>query len=337
LDADSTVGGVWSASRVYPGLIADSPVGLFEFADMTMVDDEHPRHGTITGQEVHEYLQKYAEKIGLLDRITFNTRVSSARRKEGGWQVTTEQGEVLDCEKLIVASGLSSKPSWPDIPNDGFKGPVIHSVSLGTDHPRLTGQDIESVAVLGGCKSSIEAANICLNAGKMVYWVIRDKGSGAGTIIILNHQSKIKLGVIALSRLFSTLFPSIFNIRGFSYQLLHSGKWKWGAAFLKKFWTAASKAAHAAPGYEKSSNGLKIRPEIEKEGLVLYLYRFNAKMLIFPASCGPLQARLFSQATPNSCQFSTPRNNCWSVALPQLLFHRMVCISRTVVSSLCQL
>ena len=29
LDADSSIGGVWGSSSIYPGLVADSPAGLF--------------------------------------------------------------------------------------------------------------------------------------------------------------------------------------------------------------------------------------------------------------------------------------------------------------------
>ena len=36
LDANSNVGGVWGTSQIYPGLVADSPAGLFEFSDLSM-------------------------------------------------------------------------------------------------------------------------------------------------------------------------------------------------------------------------------------------------------------------------------------------------------------
>ena len=231
-----------------------------------MVDESNPAYSTISGDGVHQYLFKYAAQAGLLERIQFNTRVAKVvrDRERRRWNLTTGKGEVLECEKLIVATGLHSEPRWPDIPIKGFGGLVIHSVSLGTDHPLLTAPDVDSVAVLGGCKSAIEAANICLNAGKKVYWIIREDGSGAGTIIILKKDSKINVGAINNSRLFSTLNPSIYNSEGFWYKFLHSGKWKLGTKINKNFWAAASKSVYSAPGYNQSSNGQKIRPEIEE-------------------------------------------------------------------------
>src|SRR2546421_7158053 len=116
LDDDSTVGGVWSADRLYPGLIANSPNGLYEFSDMTMVTESQPALKPIPGKQVQAYLQHYAEKNDLLSRTRFSTKVVRAERTGGGgWTVRTSRGDVLECDKLIVATGLYSKPYCPDI------------------------------------------------------------------------------------------------------------------------------------------------------------------------------------------------------------------------------
>lgn len=36
LDSNASVGGAWSSDRVYPGLLAQSPVGIFEYSDLTL-------------------------------------------------------------------------------------------------------------------------------------------------------------------------------------------------------------------------------------------------------------------------------------------------------------
>lgn len=64
-----------------PGLIADSPVGLYEFSDLTIIDEKHLAYGTMTGRDVHNYLQKYAEKYDLIKKIKFESEVETARRK----------------------------------------------------------------------------------------------------------------------------------------------------------------------------------------------------------------------------------------------------------------
>src|SRR2546430_10296134 len=57
---------------------------------------------------------------------------------------------------------------------------VIHTKSLGQEHCRLTGEKVDDVVIVGGCKSAIEAANIFLAAGKRVNWVIRSEERRVG-------------------------------------------------------------------------------------------------------------------------------------------------------------
>lgn len=87
LDARSGAGGVWSADRLYPGLYAHSPTGLFEYGDASMVDEAagRPRYNPLSGERIGVYLGEYAEKGGLLGRCRFGERVVgvSRRRKEG--------------------------------------------------------------------------------------------------------------------------------------------------------------------------------------------------------------------------------------------------------------
>lgn len=37
LDDSTNPGGVWSSQRLYPGLVANSPNGLYEYSDLSMV------------------------------------------------------------------------------------------------------------------------------------------------------------------------------------------------------------------------------------------------------------------------------------------------------------
>lgn len=81
IDAEPTLGGVWSQDRIYPGLISDSPVGLFEYSDLplssvTRLED----WSDLPAQKVHDYLYKYAEQFGLLERFKLDTKVSNIIR-----------------------------------------------------------------------------------------------------------------------------------------------------------------------------------------------------------------------------------------------------------------
>ena len=264
LDDDSTVGGVWSTARLYPGLIANSPNGLYEFSDLTMVTKSQPALKPVPGKQVQAYLHQYAEKNNLLSRIKFGSKVVKAERREiGGWTIRTSRGDVLECEKLIVATGLYSKPHWPDIPRDeDFRGSVIHTKSLGQEYRRLTGEKVDDVVIVGGCKSAIEAANIFLAAGKRVHWLIRESQQGV-PLIVVDPDMRPNLVAVNNTCLFNVWSPSIFATSGFWYRFLHTGKWYLGNLLYFCFWNLLSLVVMSSAGYGRSENGRKIRPKVK--------------------------------------------------------------------------
>ena len=113
IDEDSTVGGTWSAARIYPGLCVDSPSGAFEFSDMTMSEELGIKPWTdLTGDQVHEYLERYVRKYDILERCRLQTKVINAKRTTSGWDVTVKPAgspfsdvEILHCDKLIITTG----------------------------------------------------------------------------------------------------------------------------------------------------------------------------------------------------------------------------------------
>jgi dimethylaniline monooxygenase (N-oxide forming) len=264
LDDDSTVGGVWSTARLYPGLIANSPNGLYEFSDLTMVTESQPALKPVPGEQVQAYLHQYAEKNNLLSRIKFGSKVVKAERREvGGWTIRTSRGDIFECEKLIVATGLYSKPHWPDVPRDeDFRGSVIHTKSLGQEHQRLTSEKVEDVVIVGGCKSAVEAANIFLAAGKRVHWVIRESQQGV-PFIVVDPDMRPNLVAVNNTRLFNVWSPSIFATSGFWYRFLHTGKWYLGNLLYSGFWNLLSSVVMFSAGYGRSENGGKLRPKVK--------------------------------------------------------------------------
>lgn len=259
LDDDESVGGVWSNARLYPGLLANSPNGLYEFSDLSMVDDDHPAYAVVPGSQVQQYLHRYAVKHGLLQRIKFGSKVIDAHRIAGGWEVHTSKGEVLWCDKLLVSTGLYSRPKWPVVPQDGFDGFVMHSKSLGSQHHRLTSPEVNEVAIVGGCKSAVEAATICLQAGKQVHWIVRDSVQGV-PIIMADASGKFNIVALNNSRLFSIWSPTVFSADGFWYRFLHSGAWLIGTWLFNLFWRFMSVVILAGAKYDTSLNGRKLKP-----------------------------------------------------------------------------
>ena len=221
----------------------------------------------VPGRQVYDYLHTYAEKYDLLRRIRFGVHVVKARRRQGieGWVlecITPTGEERLECDKLIVCTGLSSKPNVPTLPGpeDAFGGITMHSKSLGSRHHELAAPSVHDVVVVGGCKSAVEAIGICLSAGKRVHWVVRPSQQGV-PLIVIDPDQKPNLGAVNSTRLFGVWSPSIFVTKGFWYQFLHSGTWWLGSLLDAGFWALLSWVVSLTAGYEKSANGGLIKPK----------------------------------------------------------------------------
>jgi dimethylaniline monooxygenase (N-oxide forming) len=276
VDSEATVGGVWSKARCYPGIIADGPVGLFDFSDLPMSDviglkdwDELP------GIKVHEYLHEYSRKFHLLERCKFSCRVTNVRRAtpEGGWtldtQTTSDDGkqvsESLTCDKLIVATGLFSNPKYPDLVTSEFKGPVMHTKDIGQQYDALLATNVESVAIYGGGKSAIDALNLCIEAGKKVHWIISDKGSGPN--VLFNTRLKWGFHVGQFVGRWKDIFSaSIFSVDTFFGRFFYSGKNRLGTWFINKFWSFAAEKMKTGGLYTDmtDTNREKLLPEDDR-------------------------------------------------------------------------
>jgi cation diffusion facilitator CzcD-associated flavoprotein CzcO len=156
----------------------------------------------VPGQPMHQYLEDYARKHGLLDRISLNTRVSTIERLEHGdgvvWQLYCQsrryrngtatqysRDKTVKTRKLILATGVTNEPNQPRISGEiEFSAPIVHSARLGHEATRLL-QDssIRRVAVLGGGKSAYDAVYLFASAGKEVEWIIRQSGRGTNWVL----------------------------------------------------------------------------------------------------------------------------------------------------------
>ena len=267
LDASDSPGGVWSKSRLYPGLLANSPSGLYEFSDFSMKGEHHTSYDAITGEDVQEYLHRYAKFHRLYDNIKSGIQVVRITRRGAtgtpnvGWDVHISTGEILSCDKLIIATGLHSKPKTPVIPQDKYTGVAcIHSRDMGRRHADLSSDPaVKSVVIVGGCKSAIEACTLFITAGKKVNWVIRPNEQGV-PMAIIKDDAPINLIAFNNMRIFSILGPSIFDTTSFWYRHLHRASKGLGVWVRDKFWKAMTKVVKAGPKYQSSENGRKIEP-----------------------------------------------------------------------------
>lgn len=242
---------------------------LFNYSDTPMSphngDPEDPR---VTGEMIHNYLQKYAEDHDLLRRIRFNTFVEIAIRLDNGkWQLRMRDTmEIVEMEKLIVATGVTSIPYMPSLVDDQNDGsvPVIHSRDLGASFSLLRDSDeIEEVVVVGAAKSAYDAVYLLLTMGKKVKWLIRDEGAGPLAILPFKVLGTFNVIAVASTRLMSFLSPSILNCQGFLHKVIHKsalGKWCVG-----RFWDCLDYVSGKHAGYDQGDHVQMLKPEIDRQ------------------------------------------------------------------------
>jgi cation diffusion facilitator CzcD-associated flavoprotein CzcO len=147
----ATVGGVWR-ENTYPGAACDVPSSIYSFS--------FALNGTWSqlfgGQtEIHDYLQRVSDDLGLTAHIRFQTEVVAASFDEQAslWTIELASGDEHTFSVVVMATGQLSRPKLPEFPGQGsFTGPSFHSAQW--DHTvDLTGK---RVAVVGSGASAIQ-------------------------------------------------------------------------------------------------------------------------------------------------------------------------------------
>ena len=102
-----------------------------------------------------------------------------ARQTINGWTADKKAPlQTLTCDKLIMATGITSRPFKPAFDLSSFDGFEFHAVELGQRQAELTANSVNHVTVIGGHKSALEVVGTCAQAGKKVEWLMRADGGG---------------------------------------------------------------------------------------------------------------------------------------------------------------
>jgi cation diffusion facilitator CzcD-associated flavoprotein CzcO len=161
-DKASDVGGVWSATRRYPGLTTQSPRDMYALSDFPM-----PRHYPEwpSGAQIQEYLAAYATNFGLDPFLRLNTEVTSARASDdgSGWRldvrtVGDDSTVPVAVDRLVIANGVFCEPERPV-----YEGVEEFTAAGGRLYPATEFHDAEEargkdVLVVGYGKSACDVA-----------------------------------------------------------------------------------------------------------------------------------------------------------------------------------
>lgn len=200
-EKDHDVGGVWAASRRYPGLTTQNPGSTYHLSEHPMPADypEWP-----TGKQMQDYFESYIEAFDLGRNISLSTEVRNARQlSDGKWQLTvvSEEGgaeEAGPYDFLIVANGIFSRPMVPSYPGQeqflAGGGQILHT-SQFTDPALANGRN---VLVIGYGKSSCDVAFALKDRAQSVsviarnlIWKIPKK---VGNILNFKHLFLTRMG-----------------------------------------------------------------------------------------------------------------------------------------------
>src|SRR5919199_4066662 len=114
LEKAEGVGGVWRHNS-YPGLTCDIPSHLYSFSFEPKHDwsRRYPKR-----DEILDYLEQCTDKYGLRDHLRLETEVAQAAFDEdaGRWRIRTGDGEEIETDVLVSATGQLSRPAYPKIP-----------------------------------------------------------------------------------------------------------------------------------------------------------------------------------------------------------------------------
>ncbi|KAL2128956.1 hypothetical protein VTI74DRAFT_8410 [Chaetomium olivicolor] len=269
LDSGSTIGGVWSQGRQYPGLKTNNMLGTFEYPDFPMDSEtfgvkpgEH-----MSGEVMHRYLKRYAERFGIMEKIRLQTAVLIAERQEGaegGWNLTVEKDGVksqIFAQKLVMASGLTSEPFLPHIEGqEEFGVPIFHSKDFAKYADTL--DSAKSVTVFGGTKSAWDVVYAYASRGIKVDWVIRESGHGPSWMAP-PYVTPLKkwLEKLVHTRMLTWFSPCVWgDVDGYTgIRNFYHGS-AVGRAITNAFWYILGNDVHTLNKYDSHPETKKLKP-----------------------------------------------------------------------------
>ncbi|MSP35435.1 MAG: NAD(P)/FAD-dependent oxidoreductase [Limnohabitans sp.] len=156
IEAGSGVGGTWFWNR-YPGARCDVESMEYSYSFSEELQQEWDwTERYATQPEILRYINHVADRFDLRRDVQFNTRASSAIFDEatGRWTVTTNNGQIVNTQFCVMATGCLSAAKPPEIKGrDLFKGNTYHTGLWPHEPVDFTGK---IVGVIGTGSSGVQ-------------------------------------------------------------------------------------------------------------------------------------------------------------------------------------
>jgi cation diffusion facilitator CzcD-associated flavoprotein CzcO len=168
-EAGTDVGGTWYWNR-YPGARCDVESLEYSYQFSEELQQEWVWTERYAGQpEILRYLRHVADRFGLRDGIQLDTRVTAARFDDSSsrWNVSTDAGDEVSAQFLIMATGCLSAANMPDVAGvETFEGGVYHTGRWPHEGVDLAGK---RVGVVGTGSSGIQSIPVIAKEARELF------------------------------------------------------------------------------------------------------------------------------------------------------------------------
>lgn len=154
-DRTDDVGGVWSATRHYPGLRTQNTRHTYTFTDY---DPPTSWPDFPSAEQWRSHIAMYVARFDIADSLKLSTEIARAMPTADGWDLETDRGEKYTVDHLVVANGVFSAPRIPQWPGAGAhadSGGVVKAPSQRLTLDEARGRH---VIVVGYGKSACDVA-----------------------------------------------------------------------------------------------------------------------------------------------------------------------------------
>ena len=243
----------------------------FSDTPITLPPNAETYHDLFGAKYVTSYLEDYVDNHvyqsqSIRDRILFAFKVQNIEKIDHVWRVSGARSggetETISATRLVVATGHTSNPTMPNLPNrEDFQGQILHQKGFGKASTTILASPFyQDITILGGGKSAADMVYDYVKAGKKVSWIIRKTGEGPAAFAGAAGKGPYRNGPeIAATRMISALSPSCFAPDTWWTRMIHGSAY--GRRTIAKLWQGADKAHHDLANFQKREGA---RPGFEK-------------------------------------------------------------------------
>lgn len=183
----SSIGGVWSKERIYPGLASNSPALTYEIPGFPYRESLRRCGAHVEANDINAYLHAFAQSYDLVKHVKLNSeiRVVKWNRDRQRWCIrgSNENGKFEAFFKyLVICNGLYHEKSVPpslNLANSSSAPRIFHSADMGNPHIRKELSASSNTVIVGAGKSAIDLATIIARGD----WAVDRQSKPAVTLI----------------------------------------------------------------------------------------------------------------------------------------------------------